>query len=163
MKIFNYSKGQVWSLDFITSLIIFLFAFLVVFFIFSYLNAQSAQQAFFNDIESLSLSISDILVRTKGIPEDWNETNVIAIGLASEENALNETKISYFFSMANSDYERTKAILTGGYDFYFSLTDINGTSYGSIGSKENVSFVVPIERYCLYKNRVVKLEFAIVK
>ena len=53
-------------------------------------------------------------------------------------------------------------ILTGGYNFFFELKDLNGSSYGSIGSKPLEKMVVPIERYCLYNERIVKLEFSLV-
>ena len=83
------------------------------------------------------------------------------IGLASDENVLNSTKVSYLFSMGTSDYNRTKAILTSGYDFFLNLTDINGTTHGTIGSKDASRTFVPIERYCIYNERITKLEFAL--
>ncbi len=158
----HHKKGQVWSLDFITSVVAFLIVLIPLFFIWSYLNIQNQQQILFDEVETLTLSISDALVRTKGLPLDWNTTNVDMIGLASQENILNATKVSYFLNMGNNDYNRTRAILTGGYDFFFNLTDINGSSYGTIGSKPPNRMTVPIERYCLQRQRIVKLEFTLV-
>lgn len=155
-------KAQVWSLDFIVSLVLFMSVLGPLFFVWSYVNTQSQQQILFERTENLALSISDSLVRSMGLPEGWNETSVSVIGLASDDNILNSTKVSYFFSMGASDYNRTKAILTGGYDFFLNLTDINGTVQGTIGSKDASRTFVPIERYCIYNERVTKLEFALV-
>jgi len=155
-------KGQIWSLDFITSIVIFLAVLIPLFFVWSYVNMQNQSQILFNEVESLTLSVSDSLIRTKGSPEGWDNASVESIGLASEENILNSTKVSSFLFMGNNEYNRTRAILTGGYEFFFNLTDINGTSIGSIGSKPGNRMYVPIERYCLHNGRIAKLEFALV-
>jgi hypothetical protein len=155
-------RGQVWSLDFITSIVIFLSVLIPLFFLWGYVNTQNQQQIFFDENENLALSVSDALVRAKGLPEDWNASDVNVIGLASEENVLSNTKVSYFLAMGGSDYNRTRTILTGGKDFFFNLTDLNGTSYGVVGNKPEDRMIVPVERYCLYNDRIVKLEFALV-
>lgn len=155
-------SGQVWSLDLITSIVIFLMVLIPLFFLWTHVNTQSQQQMLFDETENLALSVSDALIRTKGVPEHWDAPGVNMIGLASEENVLNATKVSYFLSMGSSDYNRTRAILTGGYDFFFNLTDLNGTSYGVIGSKPEGMMIIPVERYCLYNERIVKLEFSLV-
>ena len=155
-------KGQVWSLDFVSSLVIFFLVFVPLFFVWSYINLQNMEQKTFDDIEVLALTTSDSLIRTKGIPENWNSGNVNVIGLAEEENILNSTKVSYFLSMGNTEYNLTKNMLTGKYDFFFSITDLNGTQYGTIGSKPADRTVVPVERYCMYDERVVKIELALI-
>ena len=155
-------KAQVWSLDFITSVVIFLIVLVPLFFVWSYVNIQNQQQMLFDEVETLALSVSDSLIRTKGSPEGWDITNVRQIGLASEENVLNATKVSYFLTMGSTDYNRTRALLTYGYDFFFNLTDMNGTSLGIVGNKPENRMVVPIERYCLLNERIVKLEFAVI-
>lgn len=155
-------KGQVWSLDFITSVLVFLVVLIPLFFVWNYVNIQNQQQILFDEVETLALSVSDSLIRTKGLPEDWNTSDVSSIGLSSEENVLNVTKVSYFLTMGNSEYNRTRAILTGGYDFFFNLTDINGTAHGTIGNKPQDRMTIPIERYCLYNERIAKLEFAMI-
>ena len=155
-------RGQIWSLDFITSILVFIVVLIPLFFIWNYVNIQNQQQILFDEVETLALSISDSLIRTKGLPEGWNTSDVSTIGLSSEENILNVTKVSYFLTMGSSEYNRTRAILTGGYDFFFNLTDVNGTSHGTIGSKPENRMTVPIERYCLYDERIAKLEFALI-
>lgn len=157
-----YKKAQVWSLDFVASLVIFFMVFISVFFIWSYTNIQNMEQRTFDDMQVLALTISDSLVRTKGVPENWNSSNVNVIGLAEGENVLDPVKVSEFLSMGNNEYNLTKNILTGKYDFFFSITDLNGTLYGKIGSKPTDRTIVPVERYCLYNDRVVKVELALI-
>lgn len=155
-------KAQVWSLDFVVSVVIFLMALIPLLFVWDYVNAQKQQQMLFDEAENIALSVSDALLRTKGLPENWNTTSVNVIGLASKENILNITKVSYLLAMGSSDYNMTRAILSGGYDFFLNITDLNGTSYGIIGSKPQSRMVIPVERYCLYNERIAKLEFAII-
>jgi len=154
--------GQVWSLDFIISIVIFLSALMPLLFLWSYVNAQQQQQILFDETENIALAVSDALLRTEGMPSSWNTTDVSVIGLASEENILNATKVSYLLAMGSSDYNRTRTILSGGYDFFLNITDLNGTSYGIIGSKPANRMVIPVERYGIYNERIVKLEFAII-
>lgn len=155
-------KAQVWSLDFIVSLMIFMAALIPLFFAWNYVNMQNQQQIMFGEAENQALQVTDALVRTRGLPEGWDQTSVNVIGLASEENVLNATKVSYLLSMGGSDYERTRAIMTGGYDFFLNITDINGTVHGTIGTKPEGSAIIPVERYCICNGRITKIEFAIV-
>jgi len=155
-------RGQAWSMDFVTSLVIFFLVLIPLLFIWNYVNIQSAEQRTLDEIEMLALTVSDSLIRTKGVPENWNSSNVNVIGLAEEENILDPEKVSEFLSMGNNQYSLTKSILTGKYDFFFSITDLNGTVYGTIGNKPPDRTVVPVERYCQYKGRIVKLEFALI-
>ncbi|NIO23056.1 MAG: hypothetical protein GTN38_03465 [Candidatus Aenigmarchaeota archaeon] len=155
-------KGQVWSLDFVTSLVIFTLVLIPLLFVWNYVNIQNMEQRTFDEIETLALSISDSLIRTKGVPENWNSSNVNVIGLAEGENVLSIPKVSEFLYMGNNEYDLTKNILVGRYDFFFSITDLNGTVYGTAGSKPADRTIVPVERYCLYNNRVVKIELALI-
>jgi len=149
-------------MDFVASLVIFFLVLIPLLFVWNYVNLQNMEQRTFDEIETLALKISDSLIRTKGIPENWNSSNVNVIGLAEEENVLNATKVSEFLYMGNSEYDLTKSILIGKYDFFFSVTDLNGTSYGTIGSKPADRTIVPVERYCLYNERVVKIELSLI-
>jgi hypothetical protein len=84
-------------------------------------------QVNFNILQNDVMVISDSLLRVPGMPEDWNRTNVRVLGLASEENVLNQTKVHNFVSM---DYNKIRALLgIPNYDFYFQLTYSNDTIY----------------------------------
>lgn len=126
-------KGQVWALDFAVSVIIFAFVSGMLIFAWNYATINSMDQVNLNIIENDVIMISDSLVRAKGVPLNWNKTNVNAIGLAEEENVLNKTKLIQFLEM---DYDLLKSVMgIGNYDFYFGLKYINGTvveDYGVI-------------------------------
>ena len=92
-------RAQIWSMDFIASITIFILMFSVVVFSWNYINTQNTERSLFSDMQVLGLDVSDIIVRIPGNPEDWNESNVQSIGLATRENVLNETKVEQFISM----------------------------------------------------------------
>jgi hypothetical protein len=150
-------KGQIWSLDFVTSFVIFFLVLISLFFVWSYANTQNVERRMLDNLEISALSISDSLIRTPGIPKGWNPSNVERIGLASEENVLNVTKIENLISM---NYDQIKSILTK-YDFHLKITDINGTVYLDKGISLANKTSVPIERYCSYNGRIVKLELTL--
>jgi hypothetical protein len=159
-------RAQAWSFDFMASVIVFFLVVSVLFFVWQYTTIQNEDQMVFNDMENSALTITDTIIRSRGYPEDWNESSVQIIGLASEENILNETKILTFVQM---DYETVKRILgIGAYDFYFQLVHLNGTQASSGGNDllagldpafQSSTMVVPIERYIVFDHRVAKLRF----
>ena len=149
-------KAQIWSTDFVISIVIFFSVFALLIFSINNISSQNEIKRNFEDINNKISIVSESLVRTKGLPENWNSSNVILIGLASEENILNETKLNEF---NNTEYQKIKEIF--GYDFYFNLTDsLNGTIYLEKGLQppSNANLVVPVERYCLYRDRLVNLK-----
>jgi hypothetical protein len=160
-------RAQVWSFDFMASVIVFFVIIAILFFSWEYITFQNEDLITFNEMENNALSITDTLIRTPGFPEHWNETNVQIMGLASEENVLNETKILMFVQM---DYDYAKRILgIPAYEFYFRISYLNGTQARAnntdlvIGLDPtlflNSTMVVPIDRKILFDTRVASLEF----
>jgi hypothetical protein len=157
-------KAQLWSLDFVLSAVVFSLALITVLFIWNYTNTETAERIEFKRAEGLVLSISDVLIRTSGVPDDWNTTTVKVLGLASDENVLNRTKVERFLSL---DYNGSKRILgVPLYDYYFRLADINGGTI-FINQTEAVKgvypadaeIVVPVQRYGLLDGEIVKMGF----
>lgn len=157
-------KLQVWSLDFAISLVIFFSALVLIIFSWNYTSIQAVEQREFNNMQTLALEISDSLIRTTGIPADWDLINVKIIGLASNENILNSTKIE---QLLNLDYDKIKQLLViANYEFYFELDYLNNTIIEINGNEtkkglypSNANIIVPTERYCLYDEEIVKLKF----
>ncbi len=160
-------SGQAWSFDFMASVIIFFLILMVLFFVWEYTSFQNTDQMVFNDMESKALNTVDTIIRVKGFPEDWNESSVEVIGLASEENVLNESKILMFVNM---DYGEVRRLLgVSGYNFFFQLLHLNDTQAYSNGTAlvtgldptglSNTTAVVPVDRYILFDHRVAKLRF----
>lgn len=163
-------KAQIWSADFILSAVIFFVALVMIIFAWNTTSEQISAQSVTADIENMALFISDSLIRTSGLPADWNSTNVQVIGLVSEENVLNNTKVNRFINLS---YETSKNLLgTGGHEFYFRLNHLNDSivqnEYGqniTAGSypAQNASLVIPVERYVLYNRDIKKLSFVLWK
>jgi hypothetical protein len=148
-------KGQVWSLDFAVSVTIFLLILVPFLMIFGYIMNQNTERAALDDMGVSALSISDSLVRAAGVPQDWNATTVELVGLADTENVLDEGKVALFDSLG---YDKLKSVMSKGYDFYMKISDLNGTVYTEKGSLPGRVTIVPVERYAVYRNRVVKLQ-----
>ena len=151
-------KAQVWSLDFALSLIIFMTS------LFAVISVNAMENQEIKDLQMKVLALSDSLIRTRGIPADWNESGVKVIGLAEDENVLNVTKVVLFINMSVNDNDRLRGLMDIGlYDFYFEVKDINGTVYANTTTPISMtsSIVVPIERYAMYDERIVKVRFII--
>ena len=160
-------QGQAWSFDFLASVTIFFMVLIVLFFAWEYSVVQNTDQMIFNDMESRTLNTVDTMIRIKGFPEHWNETTVEVLGLASEENILNETKIVMLVNMDYDDVRRIMGLYP--YQFYFQVLNLNNTQAESGGTAlvtgldptvyTNSTAVVPVERYILFDHAVAKLRF----
>ncbi len=151
-------KAQIWSIDFASSLTIFIIVLASVFLAWNYLSAQTQEQRAMDSMELFALEVSDALVRTPGIPEDWNSSYVEVVGLASHENVIDPDKLNATESMG---YDRLRLLMTGGYDFYLIISDINGTTYLEKGSLPQNRTTVPVERYANYGDRIVKMKLCL--
>lgn len=149
-------KAQAWTMDFAASVVIFMVVLVLAMFALNYAIYQNQQQASFNQMENAAMSASDSLIRQPGIPSSWNRTSVTTIGLASQENVLNETKLAEFMAM---DYGSIKGLLGIANDqFYFEVRYPNGSlaslpsggllSKGSYPSEAGM--VIPVDRYVIY-------------
>lgn len=157
--------AQVWSMDFISSIIIFFLVVSVTIFAWNYTINKNTEQVNFNEMENKALMISDIIIRSQGQPPDWDTGNVQTIGLASEENVINQTKTLQFITM---DYNIIRQLWgIRSYNFYLEMQYINGTTIQTNGNNitkgtypiNTSRFVVPVERYVLYNGKVSKLSF----
>lgn len=152
-------KAQAWGTDLGVGLTIFLIA-IIVFSVYS-LNLSSENSE--NTLQQLNYEseyISDIIL-SPGSPQNWNEDNVLAIGITSE-NKINQTKLNQFYTLAKNNYQKTKAIFNTNYDYYFFLdTEINtpeglkdGIGKPGINRNNiNASNLVKITRLTVYKNQ----------
>ena len=152
-------KAQTWSIDFAASVVIFMTVLILVMFALNYTLYQNQQQADFNMMENAAMAASDSMVRQPGIPAGWNRTTVTTLGLASQENVLNETKLGEFMAM---DDNAIKGLLgIANYGFYFEVRYPNGTLASLPGGGQiskgvypsAASIVIPVERYALYMEK----------
>ncbi len=100
-------RGQV-NLHFIVSVVIFLGV--VIYLIHVLLTSSSFYR---EDVESDILyakayQVSELLIKDKGYPANWNETNFDRIGLVSEHHLLNQSKINEFEKICSSTTDLAK-------------------------------------------------------
>jgi hypothetical protein len=161
------SKGQVWSFDFAVSVVIFFSVVVMILFSWNYTTAKHTEQTVFNEMESKAVSLSDSFIRTSGYPEEWNSSNVQIIGMADEENVLNETKILQVVGMPYDTIRATMGIMN--YNFYLGIRYLNETVINMNGTDlecgldpslySNSTMIVPIERFMLFDHKVASLLF----
>ncbi len=93
-----------------------------------------------NDMHMAALRISDLLVKTGGYPDNWENSagSAITIGIASSDRKLDAKKLAAFL---DADYGRTKGIMNiRGYDYYFRLVN-NGSTKGMPATGGNAAFI----------------------
>jgi len=154
-------RAQIWSLDFALSLLIFMSALFAMVLAWNFISASTLQNQEMKELQLKVLTLSDSLIRTSGIPPDWNTTNVQIIGLAQDENVLNATKVDYFVGM---DYDTARVLMDiGQYNFYFEVVDLNNTvqKNTTVPISNQSALVVPVERYAIYDDVIVKVRFII--
>ncbi len=147
-------KAQLFSVDVGLTFLVFV-GFIVIF---TTLWNQSVKQLD-ESLEKQNLQekifyYSDYLVRTKGYPENWNNSNVLLIGFAgNNENVLLTSKIDNFM-LLNYSFAKNRMNLEGN-EFYLKIIDVihNQTlySYGNMSYQDSKE-LIQITRFCLVNN-----------
>jgi hypothetical protein len=139
-------KAQVWSLDLLVALIIFVIGLVVIYFY--ALNYQSTTYKF----EGLSYDadlISNLLLGE-------NEDGIVTDG------KVNQSKLDEFDSL--SDFEK-KSVLGVSNNFYFTMPqlEVGGGVRDSVGivNVTSVNHLVKVTRITIYKEKPTKLEVVV--
>lgn len=103
-------KGQIFTIDYIIGLAIFLFLLIISVNILITFKPYNEFDSIYRDNTYLSETLM-----TAGAPEDWNVTSVILPGLMNN-NRLNLTKLNLFDSI---DYETQKELMHQSTEFIF--------------------------------------------
>jgi hypothetical protein len=156
-------KSQIWFMDLIIGITLFTLILVVAFKFLSskYIEPDKEKNLVLLDGQKMS----DSLMST-GIPQNWSEEHVVVIGITSNENVLNLTKLDMLKNMSLSDYSRLKYLLGVRSDFILYFLDIedniinitNTTYIGKEGIEANdlidkkVEDMVTIDRYLVYKH-----------
>lgn len=132
------SSGQIMSLDLIASVIVFL---LVFFFLYQayFLNLERYQtQKRLTEIQNRGIRQTDLLVGSRGYPEDWNSASVTVVGLASQPDVLDPQKISVLRQMTIADYNSVRGIMNlNAYDFRIDIDSNNNALDTNFGIDAN--------------------------
>lgn len=154
------SKGQVVTSDFMLAIIILMIVIGMAGSLWNrsmYLIAEKNKRT---QMRRLGLAVSSMLVKSSGVPNDWDSDNVITIGLVDRPNVLNEDKILAFNSMEKSKIQDLLGIES--FDFSFRVRAVNDTilfDYGTYPSGE--IDVIVVRRLALYDTEPVYVEFGL--
>ena len=112
------NRGQVWTMDFVIGIMLFMIVvFLAVKIILTVYPTENHIQVYRDAVH-----LSDNLL-SEGYPQDWNTTNVILPGIASN-NRINNTKLDLFKGI---EYQRVKTLLHVTSDFVFFISNSTTT------------------------------------
>lgn len=100
-------SGQLFTTDFIVSLVLFMSVLGTVFYGVSTSLDQQAQRNDRSVLQQRASQVSDLLVRTSGYPDDWNASTVDVVGLAEEDHIIDPEK---FIRLRGVGYDRFRSM-----------------------------------------------------
>jgi hypothetical protein len=169
-KITKNKASQIWILDLIVGVTIFILI-MVVYFIFVN-NISSSKDSKIADIQNEILIISETLM-SAGSPENWTSAQLNDAGITNGNYLLNESKLS---NLSNINYQSQKQLLKTKYDYlvFFEnrtsdLMTINGIQYigkwqvnnvldrDNIKELEKPKTVVSLRRLLVYKSDIISM------
>lgn len=162
------NKAQIWSLDLMAGLALFLVG-IMIFFIYSLNQPSQARE----NLELLSyegkIIADDIL--SEGYPTNWDSDDVRTLGLTTD-NEINQTKLENLYQIIymQGNYTKTKNLFNTQYDYYFFLDQNMTVSSGQIEgigkpgvTKQNIDArnLIKITRFTIYQNKTTSLHLYI--
>ncbi len=127
--------GQVFTWDLAISISIFLIVLAMLFYMWDSTISKVTATKEIYEAERISMDVTEQLIRTPGVPHDWenqNISNLSVFGLANvEPRILNKNKILKFVNYTNPghpNYSYARPLIgTNWYEFYFNMTYLNGS------------------------------------
>lgn len=165
MLLFKSSKAQLITADFLIAVVILILIIQTSVSLWNRIVNSLRVRETRTEMENLALAISDLLVKSSGLPGDWNSTDVITIGLAGEDNVLDPGKVSSFTGL---DSDTTKELLgIKNFEFLFRLKNTDGGDlippHNSTESIPANAEVVNIRRLVLYDGNRAYMDFGLLK
>ena|SRR3989344_3556486 len=150
-------RGQGWGFDAMVASMIFTVA-LTTFYLFA-INYGKSDQNRFDDLARDANVLADTVL-TEGVPANWDQTNVVAIGIITN-NKINETKLKNWYDLAQANYPATRVFFSTSVNYFVNLSDqiyINDEPVEGIGLKpqENKT-VFRVSRFTTYREKPVTL------
>lgn len=136
-----------------------------IFFVYNNYSVKFESRHEFNRMQLSALQLTDMLVKSSGEPDGWENNSSMArvIGLAYKGNNgrnISPQKVESFVGM---NYTMAKEILGTDYDFYFRMTGTEGTIMAEKGLKSEGTQAVSIERRVMYRENDTILSFVLWK
>ena len=113
-------KSQVWYLDFVLAISIFVLL-LIIYFTYT-LNLSKQDTKVLNDLITNLKSMSSSLI-LEGYPDNWNNDDVQRLGLTNNNQRIDENKLGQFL---NISYNTRKTLFNTQYDYFIFFKNNNG-------------------------------------
>lgn len=144
-------------------------------------NIRLTSRFDYDEMMLKGFQVSDLLVKSKGVPADWqNNYNITTprplppnpadilppqiIGLADNERILSPEKIDAFKDISDAHPQIVKdALKINLYNYYFVIRNQTGMPLLNTGLFPAGRYAVNLARIVLYNNQPVIMEFAIWK
>jgi hypothetical protein len=147
------NKAQTISFDLLIAVFIFSIILVLIMIKLNYYNETLFEKAEYRDMMLRAFEISEALVKTSGKPTGWDSTNVVFLGLASDDRKISKEKAEEFCNISET---RIRSMLDLSYYFYFNL---NGTiTCGSIPAGKKI---VSVKRNVFFEGKNAILEFTL--
>ena len=157
-------KSQIVMIDLMMAMFIFIVLLTAIMLFWNRYTLTANKQIEYEEAQFMAYQISDLLVKAKGKPLDWekNLSNVHVIGLASSDRIISTSKVNAFL---NISYNNSKKILNiPYYDFSFQIKDLGGNNITALyGKKAGEDFIISLRRYVLYENEKAIMELKLWK
>ncbi len=129
-------KAQFWSFDIIFAIIIFVFAVVILTYVWLNISSVSSLQSANNlNRMQLQLQVLGTQLLTPGNPSNWNQKVNLAspgswenlsLGMGNgTQGALSQSKINELNNMSIANYQATKPALGISYDYYIDFIGTN--------------------------------------
>jgi len=166
------NKGQLFSSDITIASVIFLVAIATAFFLWNSTTETINNAENLRNLEKRGSETIEQLIRTPGVPDDWNVFTVQVPGLATEDRIINETKALAFINLLatnSTDYDQNKYILgLGNYDFFLNATYLDNSQVVidglpfAVGKKPTITKnSISLFRTTIFNDTIVRLNFII--
>ncbi len=123
-------KAQAWGFDLVVGMVIFIIG-ILSFYLYT-TNISAGEGEIIQRLQQNGELVADSLM-SEGSPADWDETNVVRIGLLSG-NRLNQTKLDSFRNLANADYNYTKILFRINNEYFIYLDEDPANGIGLDGA-----------------------------
>lgn len=158
------TKGQVFSLDMVVSVVIFIIALIFLISLWNLYSTRLQDNISSEELYLLSFQVSDILSKTSGVPNNWEKgSNVSVIGLKlGPGGGISDDKLNAFLTY---DYKEAKKVFNiERFDYQFKLLDKNGNLLNSSGlAPSDSKQAVSISHFITVKNETRRIQFTLWK
>jgi len=155
--VYSLSKGQLLSLDLLISITIFTLILAILVSQISYNSKEIIELREQNKMLEESYRIGEIFFR-EGYPENWNESNVEIIGLATT-NRIDWNKLK---KLENLGYQRSLVLLGLDYDYNITIQGNNiNWSFGE--NPSNAKIITKIDRIGILNSTMVTIQVLVFK